>query len=337
MRILITRLSALGDCVHTLPLLCAARRAFPDAHIAWAVHPGPANLIRDHVDLDEVIVAPRSWLSSPQAVWSLRDTLLAREFDVALDPQSLTKSSSVAWLSGAPRRIGFGGPQGRELSGWLNNELVLPSRLHMVERYLELLRPLGIGDGEVEFKLPTWPAAADRIEDFIASAHLGGGFAVLNPGAGWESKRWPPERFGRLARTLGAERGLVSVVAWAGSAEESLAADVVSHSGGHALPAPATDLHELTELLRRARVLVAGDTGPLHIAAAVGAPCVGLYGPTDGAICGPFGPEHAILQATMSGEGRFSESAEAMRALDVADVAAACERLLGDAPLRKAS
>ena len=138
-RILITRLSAIGDCILTMPVACALRRKFPDALLAWVVEPGPAKLLRGHECLDELIVVKKGWLKSPSHVWRLRHRLRQLRPDIAIDPQGLTKSSIVAYMSGARRRIGFAKPLGRELSTWLNNELHKPKTLHLVDRQLELL------------------------------------------------------------------------------------------------------------------------------------------------------------------------------------------------------
>ena len=143
-RILIVRLSAIGDAIQTMPVACALRERFPEAFLAWAVEERAGTLLRGHEALDELIVLPRGWLKSPGGVWRLRRRLRDFRFDVAIDVQSLTKSAVLAWLSGARRRIGFGNPGGRELSKWLNNERVDPKATHVVDRYLELLRPLGI-------------------------------------------------------------------------------------------------------------------------------------------------------------------------------------------------
>ena len=142
-RILIVRLSAIGDAIQTMPVACALRERFPDAFLAWAVETRAAALLRGHEALDELIELPRGWLKSPGGVWRLRRRLHDLQFDTTIDVQSLTKSAVLAWLSGAKRRIGFGNPGGRELSKWFNNQRVDPKATHVVDRYLELLRPLG--------------------------------------------------------------------------------------------------------------------------------------------------------------------------------------------------
>ena len=143
-RILISRLSHIGDCVLTLPILNTLRAHFPNAFLAWVVESPSDQLLNDHDALDHLIVLPRGWLKSISRVSQLRRELRSLCFDITVDPQSLTKSSVAAWLSGARRRIGFTRGVGRELAPSLNNELVRPKRTHVVDKSLELLAELGI-------------------------------------------------------------------------------------------------------------------------------------------------------------------------------------------------
>ncbi len=332
-RFLITRLSAVGDCIHTMPLVGALRRRFPNAYIAWAVQRSASSLLEGYPGLDRTIVVPRDWLKSLRTIRQLRNELRAEQFNTCLDPQGLTKSALLGWLSGAPQRIGFTAPQGRELSLWLNNVRVAPTAEHVVDRYLQLLQPLGSSEQPAaHFELPRWESPT--IDALIRNTHLTGGFAVLNPGAGWDSKTWPARRFGQLARELGERHNLPSVVAWAGEREKGWAVEIVERAGGNAWLAPSTSLQELATLLRKARLCVAGDTGPLHLAAAVGTPCVGLYGTTRPERSGAYGPEHLRVQAFyQSGTSRQRRRAPnlAMQAIDVSMVLAACEQLLSRA------
>ena len=165
-RILISRLSAIGDVIHSIPVLCALRDAFPQAFIGWVVEGRNGELLRGHRALDELIVVPRGWLKSPKEVLSLRRRLKALNFDTAIDVQGLTKSAFTSWLSGAKRRIGFEKPAGRELSSWFNRERVAPLKTHIIDRNLELLGPLGIHRPNVRFDLPEHApdrAAAEKI------------------------------------------------------------------------------------------------------------------------------------------------------------------------------
>ncbi len=312
-------------------MLSAIRAAYKSAFIAWIVERPTDQLLAHHHALDELIVAPRGWMKSPLAIWKLRRQLKALRFDVAIDPQSLTKSAVLAWISGATLRIGFRPGVGRELAPWLNNCSIEPAKPHVVDRQLELLKPLGIREPGVTFDMPHDAVAAETIDHFIRTAHLGCGFAVINPGAGWESRLWPSDRFGSVARHLGHERGLPSVVTWAGEREREWARRIVAHSGGHALLAPPTTLVELSALLRRAKMFVGCDTGPMHLAVAIGTRCVVLHGTTRPEISGPYGPDHITIQAYyQSGTSRQRRRAsnDAMRAIQVEQVCAACDRLV---------
>jgi lipopolysaccharide heptosyltransferase I len=332
-RFLITRLSAIGDCIHTMPLVSALRKRFPSAYIAWATQSVPATLLDGYPGLDQTIVVDRNWLKSPRQIVMLRQKLRALKFDVTIDPQSLTKSAAIGWLSGARQRIGFERPQGREASPWLNTDLVVPRARHVVDRYLQLLTPLVGGELlEVRFELPVYEQS--RVRQFLQQMQGGNAYAVLNPGAGWDSKLWLPDRFAHVARHLGERHQTPSVVVWAGSREKSWAQQIVDQSGGHAWLAPSTDLPELAYLLNGARVCVAADTGPLHLAAAVGTPCVGLFGSTLGDVSGPYGPAHVYVQAYYqdgSCRQRRQASNEAMQAIDVSMVTQACDEVLSRA------
>jgi lipopolysaccharide heptosyltransferase I len=327
-RILITRLSAIGDCLQTLPVASALRAHFPRAFIAWAVEAAAAPLVASNPAVDRVIVVPKRMLASPAAAWKVRRQLLPLRLEIAIDPQGLSKSSAIAWLSGARRRVGFNTPQGREISTWLNNERIWPRATHMVDRYLELLQPLGVEQPEVRFGLEIDAASRRAVEPFLARPELADSMAVINPGAGWDSKRWPLERFAAVARSLGERYALPTVVVWGGPKELALAKHVVERSAGHAVLAPRTTLLELVGLLARARLVIASDTGPLHLAAAVGTPCIGIFGSTRREACGPYGQGQIALQAAFDGSaGRKLPGADnwAMRRVTVDSVLAACQ------------
>lgn len=337
-RILISRLSAIGDCVLTTPLLCALRDHLPKAHIAWVTERGPAQLLEGHAALDELIVVPKRWLKSASEVRQLRSKLRASRFDVAIDPQGLTKSGIVAWLSGAKRRIGFDKPRGRELSRLMNRELVVPVNQHLVDAQLELLKPLGINSPNVRFDLPVVPEIENKTDAMIHRTHLGCDFAAINPGASWDSKLWSTYRYGRVARYLGERHELPSLVLWSGERERIWAEEIVACSGGRALLAPPTTLPELASILRRARMFVGSDTGPLHIATAGGTRCVGLHGTTRPEASGAYGPQHIHVQKRFqdgSSRERRRASNDAMLEIDVDSVVAGCEELLRREPTAK--
>jgi heptosyltransferase I len=331
-RILIVRLSAIGDVIHGVPVLCALRDAIPGAFICWVVEGTAGDLLEGHPALDELVRVPRRWWKSPRAVWRLRQKLHALRFDTAIDLQCLTKSAWAAWLSGARRRIGKAGANGRELSRLLNNELVAAGGRHVIEHYLTMLRPLGIDAPEARFDLPERAAEAEMAEAalrFAGFARLQ--FTILNPGAGWPSKVWPAERYGALARILASSHGMPSMVVWCGAEEKRSAETIVATSGGNARLAPATSMNQLAALCRRAGLFVGSDTGPMHLAAAVGAPTLSLHGPSRAEWCGAYGPHAASLQVRYeagSSLQRRKADDSAMRAITVDMVAEACKSLL---------
>jgi lipopolysaccharide heptosyltransferase I len=331
-RILIVRLSAIGDTILTMPMLNALRAALPKAMLAWVVEERASSLLAGHPALDELITLPRGWLKSPRAVWSLRQRLRALDFDLTVDPQGLTKSALVAWLSGAGRRIGFGDEKGRELSQHFNTELVSTTVDHVVDCYLALLKPLGIARPRVEFRIPEKEGDVATARGMLLRMGIGDGYAVINPGAGWASRIWPAERHGAVASHLGRRRGLPTLVAWSGDDERAMAEQIVASSAGHARLAPPTSLTELAALLRRATICVSSDTGPLHLAVAVGTPCVSLHGSTRAERSGPYGPRHIALQEASLDDPldrrRKRMSNELMKAITADMVCAACDQLL---------
>lgn len=332
-RILIVRLTAIGDVIHGLPSLCALRDAYPSAHISWVVEGAGAQLLEGHPALDEVIRAPRRWYRSWAETKRLRSTLRERRFDTAVDLQCLTKSALAAWLSGAPRRLGVAGRHGREASRVLNNVRTLVRARHVIDQYLGILAPLGIDHPRVEFRLPETPEDAAFADRLLADGGLERGrFMVMNPGAGWTSKQWPPERYGQLAARLQQTHGVPTVVAWAGDQERRLAQIIVDTSDAAARLAPDTSLTQLAALERRASLFVGSDTGPMHLAVAVGTPAVSLHGPSRASWCGAYGEGNERIQV------EYDESPQrkrpgaddyAMRAISVDLVAERCDAMLG--------
>jgi lipopolysaccharide heptosyltransferase I len=324
-RFLITRLSAFGDCVQTLPLLCALRDAFPEANITWMTQTQFVPVLKRHSDVDHVISVSRRWFLSPTEFWQVSRQLRAMNFDVVLDPQSLTKSAIGGFLSGARRRIGVDRPAGRELSRHLNNELV-SDRTNVIHRYLELLRPLGIEESRINFRFPVLPLSS-RLIGFICSAGGAGNFVVLNPNAGWPSKTWPAEQVAETAEALYSLFKLRSVVIWHGTKERQVA-ECVAACHSSVLVAPPTDMNELAALIRASRLFVGTDSGPLHLAAANGTPCVGLFGPTRSEVCGPISSSSVCIQAPLQTTRKRNAPNTAMQTIDTNMVVEACSKLL---------
>jgi len=294
-RALAVRLSSIGDVVHTLPAVAALERH--GWQTGWLVEPASRPLLEANPAVSRVALAPPArafrFGEAREAVRQLR----AGRYDVALDFQGLWKSAVWSRLSAAGRVLGFSRAWRREpASALLISETVeMPAgAAHVIDKNLALLEPLGIhAMGSRQFPLPPAREEAVSVENSLGAAGLGD-FVVLNAGGGWSSKLWPAERFGALALAL-RDRGLHPLVTW-GPGEEDLAERVVAASEGAAVRCFRTTLLELIALLRRARLVVAGDTGPLHLACAVGTPVVGIYGPTDPARNGPFSPADRVVR-----------------------------------------
>ena len=386
-RVLIVRLGALGDVVHAIPVAAALRRAYPHARIDWLV----SARHREILDLVPVIdrrlvVNDRPSTGSDQTadaaggtslVAAVRELRRAR-YDIAIDLQGLIKSALLARLSGAPRVLGFSARYAREVHDPGRGGLYDPRETrHVVDINLGVLALLGITGVRAEFPLETPPSAAAR----TIVEQTGGRYALLNPGAAWPNKRWPPDRLAAVAVELRERHGVASVVLW-GPGEESLAGEVVAAARGAGallgvplapiLPAagtahgarrrggapgagspprgggggargaavlpPNTTVGDLVAMAKGAALMVSGDTGPTHIAAAVGTPIVGLYGPTRPVRNGPMSPlditvsRDAICQCHHLRRCRLAR----MCLLDITadEVIAAVERRLAAEPSR---
>jgi lipopolysaccharide heptosyltransferase I len=299
-RILIVRTSSLGDIVHGLPAVAALRHAYPSSRIDWVVDARHAALLELVPIVNRRIViggttlaeGGRAGLMSRLA--GFRETLRelkSQHYDIAIDLQGLLRSAMIARWSGASRVVGFDRSRLREpIAHRFYKETFNPASppgAHVVFKNLGLVAALGVPATDVEFPLERRDSATVRAVLEGVHARGGGRFVLVNPGAGWPNKRWPPERFGALARVLRDGRGMRSVVLW-GPGEEPLARAVAGASAGAADVAPATSLSDLVALASKAALFIAGDTGPLHVAAAVGTPVVGIYGPTNPARTGSW-------------------------------------------------
>lgn len=299
------RLSAIGDVVNTLPAVSALRAAFPRARLGYLVEDKARDLVLGHPDLDEVIVFPkarwkgrafsgRTWGEASSYVGSLR----AGRFDVLLDFQGSLKGGIHAALARIPVRIGFARGHCREGSHRFTNVHVAPtaSRILRCRKFLELLRPLGITDPEIRWKLPSRTRSAKTVARYLLENGLGGAdYVLLHPGTSLRgaAKRWPLARFAELARRIQRERGLRVLVAW-GPGERSQAEEIVRESEA-TLALETRSLLDLAELLARAAAFVGADSGPLHLASAVSCPSVALFGPKDPAIYAPCNPRSRVV------------------------------------------
>jgi len=359
--ILIVRLSAIGDVVHVLPCLHALRGAFPQARIGWLVEELPASLLEGHPEIDDLFVIPKKrWRTRPIATilngekWAFYRRLRRTSWDVAIDFQGLTKSGWPAWLSGARTRIGFGDADGRELSKLFTNRRVTPppSAVHVIQRNMALLKPLHVVTSDIAWRFPDWSAERRELAPFLASLGTPAGavaaratprFIAFYAGAGWETKRWPAAHFSALAQLLarGVEHGAATplpiLLVW-GPGEEGLCRAILDDAKLPAAQlrlAPATNLRKLAALLEGAAVVIGGDTGPVHLAAALGVPVVGIYGGSDPARNGPWGERNVALQsdseecrACWRTKCRRARRLECLRAISPQRVAQAVARVL---------
>jgi len=333
-RILITRLSHIGDCILTLPVLSAIRQQYPKAFIAWAVESPSQKLLRHHPDLDEIIMIPKGWMTKPKCWSQVAKNLRSFKFDIAIDPQGITKSALLGWISGAKTRVGGRGRWGRELSPVLNNRLVETRTSHVVDRSMELLTAVGVEPEHLEARqldLPLCEQAVKTIDSWLANADVNEPFTVINPGGSWASKRWEMERYGAVASYLKRQYRIQSVVVWASDEEREMANVIHQVDPQASIIAPATSLTELAALANRSAFFIGGDTGPLHLAVASGTPCVGLYGTTRPEESGAYGSQHTAIQKWyQSGSCRERRSAEndAMRDIQTSDVTEACDEMI---------
>lgn len=332
-RILICRLTHIGDCVLTMPLATAIKQKWPNATITWAVQKPSNQLLDLNRDIDEVITVPKNWFKRPSVVRQLHRQLREKKFDISFDPQSLFKSAALARISGAKHRIGFAGEYGRELSTWLNNRTFKPQTVHLVDRTMEMLNPLGSENTEPTFRMRCSQFSHVYVKTALEKSNVTGRYCVINPGASWPSKQWTNRRFGILAETLKNEFNIQPVVTWAGQEELAMAKEVIEHSRHAATLAPSTNLEQYAALSEQAEFFVGCDTGPMHIASAMGTLCVVLHGPTLPEKSGAYGPKHVSVQKWFqdgSAKQRRKARNDAMLDIDVQDVIDACAIVVSD-------
>jgi heptosyltransferase-1 len=321
--ILLLKPSSLGDIVMALPALSALRRNFPQARISWLVRPEFAPLIEGHPHLDEVILFDRKRLGrawfDPAAFGSLTaliSGLRRSRFDAVLDLQGLFRTASLSWLSGCKRR--FGPIWRKELARYFYTTAI-PARLewvHVVDYFLKLVEAMGASDLRVEFVLPERPAAAASARDLLSRHKVDPGrYAVLIPGSAQVSKCWPAERFAALADRLTSDHSLAIVAT--GSRGESPMIERIQSFAKHPIAnlAGRTLLPELVEVLRSASLVVSNDTGPGHIAAALGRPLVMMFSWSNPLRVGPYHRPECIVARDASSRGLAIRSRDPLHAI----------------------
>lgn len=283
-KLLVVRLGSLGDIVHTFPAVAALRAAFPVGHIVWLTHPKWKTLVAAAGLSDEI------WEIDTRSFSSVRETLrrIRKErFTTAVDYQGLWKSAAIPFLARVARRVGFARGCAREPgAAVLYSERVEAAAAHVADKNGQLSLAAGAAAPVARFTLFVPHEAKAQISRFLRDNSISK-YAVLSPGGGWISKCWPAERFGELARRLFAEFGLRSVINF-GPGEEALAAKVAAVAGDPAAIPYSGKFGELMAILQGAACVVAGDTGPLHLADALGTRVVAIFGPTDPERNGPY-------------------------------------------------
>jgi lipopolysaccharide heptosyltransferase I len=275
-RLLIVRLGSLGDVIHAIPAVAALRAAHPSARIDWLIDPKYVDLLRLVEGIDTLV--PLDTRSGVAALVRVIAGLRRARYDAVVDLQGLVKSAVLARAAGGRRTIGLPREHLREgLARFFYGETPDPGRdPHVVRKSLALMRALGVENARISFPLRVGDT---KVSEAVVAGFGSGPFALINPCAAWPNKRWPTNRFGRLAERMYSRLGLRSLVLW-GPGEQAVASEVVSASGGAARVSPPTAIADLCAIAKRAALMVSGDTGPLHLAAAVGTPVVALFGPT---------------------------------------------------------
>jgi len=297
-RVGIVRLGAWGDIVHALPVAERLKAAWPGCYLVWVVDARYEEALAGCRCVDEVLTVDVKGRRGWEGMQHLQDfvrRLREKRLDLVVDVQGLIKSGVISWLSGAPMRVGFCRQFCREgLGAWFYNKRVTPGgeARHVIEQNLALVECLGLKASGWGYGLEV-PAAARRyIAEFWQVAGLEGKVLVgVHPGGAWETKAWPEERYVELVRRLN-EAGVSVLVTW-GPGEEELAGRIARKGGG--VLACRTSMAEFGAMAERLQVLVAPDTGPLHLAAALGVRTVGLFGPTWPERNGPYGREHRVV------------------------------------------
>ena len=327
MKVLIVRVGALGDVLHALPAVAALRRERPEWEIDWVVDPRWAPLLSNSDNEAPIVnrvhlAETKLWTRSPaslatlRSILALRKQLRAEHYDLAVDMQGTLRSAVIGWMSGAKRFAGYGDP--RELmAARLYREALTRRGKHVVVQGAALLGDAcGMVLAPTKAELPHEGWADEWAAEFVGRQRL----CVLAPGAGWGAKRWPAQRFGELAQRL--EALGFEVVVNANRKDDVLAAEVIAASAGTARIA-VSNVTGMIALLRRAAVVIGGDSGPVHLAAALGTPVVALFGPTDPARNGPWGAgKRAVLRdgASVTTYKRSAEVDAGLARMSVDDV-----------------
>jgi heptosyltransferase-1 len=343
--ILIVKLSALGDVVQALPVVRALKTAFPQARIHWLAEETAAPIVRLHPGVDRVLVSSRrkwgrdwrypfQWLEMFREIGGLTRQLRGPRFDLILDLQGLFKSGVWTRIARASLKVGYNGREGSQLFLTERIPVVDPDQ-HAVDRYMHLAEVVGGRTEEVCFGLASSPAARTRSWELFQSAggQIDYPYVVVVPTARWETKLWSAARFAVVADRL-IEQFALQIVFTGVDSDRAAILQIVQRMQHPAVNlAGKTDLEEMTALLENARLVISVDSGPMHLAAALGRPVVALFGPTAPWRTGPYGRGHRIVRALLSCSPCFRRECAhktCMTSIDSVEVIAAVSGLLGD-------
>jgi heptosyltransferase I len=303
-KILIIKPSSMGDIVQALPVLTALREKHPESHIAWLVARPFAGLLEGHPRLSETILFDRGRFGrmttsagASVAFLAFLEDLRRRRFTLALDLQGLFRSGFLAAVTGAPTRVGF--KAAREMASlFYTDKVPTPPEAHAVDRYMMLARAIGLEDPKHKDHLPVSQAARESVHLRLIEAGLGPDepVVVVAAHARWVTKQWPADRFSRVIEQAHDQLGARAVLVGSGAAAKISAAIIQDAAKARPIDmVDRTSLPELVALIADARAMVTNDSGPMHVAAAVGTPVVALFGPTDPGRTGPYGQGHRVL------------------------------------------
>ncbi|MFW6380977.1 MAG: glycosyltransferase family 9 protein [Bacillota bacterium] len=312
-RILLVRLSAIGDVIHALPIARAVRNHYPEAYVTWIVEKKAYNLVEMNPYLDRVILLPKAswkrefktdkWGTIKKARRFFKK-ISRQGFELALDVHGLFKSAFSARMCGA--NVIYGPRDGRELSGFFYDYKLAPpeDRVHQVERNLQLAAEFGAEPDRIDYGLLTSGVDEARIDDLLADSGVDRHreLVVINPYTTWSSKNWPAIRYSQLTHFLIDDYG-VEIIFTGGPRDQQGINEILRGIDNPELAhnfAGLTGLRDLTVLYRRARLFIGGDTGPMHLAAAVNTSVLALMGPTDPRTHGPYGAGHTVIQQDLS-------------------------------------
>ncbi|OPX41668.1 MAG: hypothetical protein B1H13_00800 [Desulfobacteraceae bacterium 4484_190.3] len=326
MNILIVKLSAIGDVVHTLPSLAALRKLYPKSHITWVVEEASSDIIRGHPHLDRVIISRRKrWIENLKKFHYIKitiseirlfiKTLRDRKYDLVIDFHGLSKSSMIVILGGGKRKLGYDSMQ--ELSGlFLNEKIPEDMEKHAVDRYLDFIRYLGTDIDNPEFYIPIEEENRTRVERLLKAngIDINEPFVTVNPVAFWDTKLWEDVKFARLCDRIAED--LKQKVVFTGNSGDGRIKHIQSMMNFPSVNLEGqTTLKDLAYLYKLSVLLVTTDSGPMHIAAAMNAPTVALFGPTDPSRTGPYGKGHIVVRKKMSCSPCFLKKCDTKRCM----------------------